>query len=64
MAKPKLPADLTKPQEKAGYCRNKALELLQAAGNAQDPDNKLALLNLSEQWMMLALFYEKKAKEG
>jgi hypothetical protein len=59
MPKPKLPAELATPQEKALYCRNKAVELLSAASAAQDPDNKLALLNLSEQWMLLALFYEK-----
>jgi hypothetical protein len=59
MPKPKLPAELATPQEKAFYCRNKAVELLSAAGAARATDNKLALLNLSEQWMKLALFYEK-----
>ncbi|HEY1962553.1 MAG TPA: hypothetical protein VGG69_09055 [Rhizomicrobium sp.] len=60
MAKPKVPDDLVKPQEKASYCRRKAVELLNAASAAHDAENKLALLDLSEQWMMLALFYEKK----
>lgn len=63
MAKPKLPDDLVKPQEKASYCRRKAVELLEAASAAHESENKLALLDLSEQWMMLALFYEKKIKE-
>lgn len=62
MAKPKLPSDITNPGEKAAYCRKKAVELLRAAAAAHDPENKLALLDLSEQWMMLALFYEKKTK--
>jgi hypothetical protein len=62
MTKPKPPDDLAKPQQKASYCRSKAVELLEAASAAQDPDNKLALLDLSEQWMMLALFYEKKTR--
>jgi hypothetical protein len=62
MAKPKLPSDITNPGEKVTYCRNKAVELLNAASAAQDRQNKLALLDLSEQWMMLALFYEKKTK--
>ena len=60
MAKPELPSDITDPGEKATYCRNKAVELLNAASAAHDRENKLALLELSEQWMMLALFYEKK----
>jgi hypothetical protein len=63
MAKPKLPDDLVKPQEKASYCRRKAVELLNAASAAHEPENKLALLDLSEQWMMLALFYEKKKQD-
>lgn len=64
MPKPKLPDDLAKPKEQADYCRNKAMELLDAASTARDPDNKLALLNLSEQWMTLALYYEKKSKDA
>lgn len=64
MPKPKLPSDLTQPQEKATYCRNKAVELLNAGSGARETENKLALLQLSEQWMQLALFYEKKAKES
>lgn len=63
MAEPKLPADLATAKEKADYCRNKAAELLKAASAARDPDNKLTLLDLSEQWMTLALYYEKKSKE-
>jgi hypothetical protein len=64
MAKPKLPDDLVKPQEKASYCRAKAIELLKAASAAHETENKLALLDLSEQWMMLALFYEKRSGEA
>ena len=64
MPKPRLPSDLTRPQEKVTYCRNKAVELLNAGSAARDAENRLALLQLSEQWMQLALFYEKKAKEG
>ena len=64
MPKPKLPADGVKPKEQADYCRNKAVELLNAASTARNPENKLALLNLSEQWMILALYYEKKSKDA
>jgi hypothetical protein len=64
MPKSKLPADIAKPKEHADYCRNKAIELLNAASTARDPENKLALLNLSEQWMTLALYYEKKSKDA
>jgi hypothetical protein len=64
MPKARLPSDLTRPHEKATYCRNKAVELLKAGSAARDPENKLALLQLSEQWMQLALFYEKKGKDG
>jgi hypothetical protein len=64
MAKPKLPADLTRPQEKADYCRKKAVELLNAASVAREAENKLALLDLSEQWMHLALYYERKVPGG
>jgi hypothetical protein len=63
MPKPKIPADLARPKEKAEYCRKKAVELLNAASDAREADNKLTLLNLSEQWMALALYYEKKTKD-
>ena len=63
MAKPRLPDDLVKPQEKASYCRAKAVELLNAESAVHESENKLALLDLSEQWMMLALFYEKKIQD-
>jgi len=59
-----LPETLKAYEEKAVFCENKANELLSAAATARLRETKIALLDVSEQWMTLALYYRTKLREA
>ncbi|HUJ47148.1 MAG TPA: hypothetical protein VLV55_08460 [Rhizomicrobium sp.] len=62
--KVELPETLRAYEEKAVFCENKANELLSAAATARLRETKIALLDVSEQWMTLALYYRTKLREA
>ena len=57
LANVQVPQNLTRPEERAEYCRNKAAELLREAHGEQEENTKFELLNLAQQWLTLALRY-------
>lgn len=59
-----LPENLKALEEKAVYCESKANELLSAAATARLRETKIALLDVSEQWMTLALYYRTKLRDA
>jgi hypothetical protein len=60
----RIPPHIKSPEERARYCRDKAVALVSDASRAADDEARFALLNIAERWMTMAFHYRREAGLG